>query len=727
MRLKRRRGPDDEHAAEARRPWAESLHVWVVASFAVAQPLYDLLGKQAEFFIFQNAGRAEILGLVVVLSGLAPLLLIAAVRLAGLVGPRTERRVHQTILTVGVALTLLPALRPVEVVPGIVLVYAALVLGAGVAVLYARLGAVRLFFTLLAPGVIVFPGLFVAASPVTPLLMDHGRVPEGESRTIARPAPIVFVILDEFPTTSLMDGEERIDAGRYPGFAALAGRATWYRRATTVAESTYDVVPAILTGGYPRPGQLPHAVDHPDNLFTLLAGTYEMHVSGFLTQLCPQGLCVREEDGSAPERLSGMLSDLAVVYFHLLLSADLRDLLPAVADGWAGFAEEMEALPGRREKLKHAWVRKPFGWSSRWETGLRFIEGVRAAPRPTLHYLHLMLPHWEFEYLPSGRRYRAARGRGIPGLTGERLDEYRHAEDPENVRQVYQRHLLQVGAVDTWLARLLAHLEEIGIWDRALVVVTADHGIAFRAGERHRIADAGNFQDILPVPLFIKAPGQREGRIDDRAIEVVDIVPIVAELIGTGLPWAVDGRSTRAPARREAARLYRWSDLEPVSFTGVAGAMAAAARRRDTLLGSGDWHPSLWRRGPWGALVGTEVDVSGVEGRAHVQVRLDEPCALADVDPASGFVPAHITGEVTGARKDEAPTVLAIAINGRIEAVTQTWKAPVHGREGYWSAIVPEGALRKGKNTLEVLVVTQVGAQTRLAPVRGSPRDACGR
>ena len=722
MRLKRRSGPEGERAAAARRPWAEALHVWVVVSFAVAQPLYDLLGKQAEFFIFQNAGRAEILGLVVVLSGLAPLVLVAVVRLAGLVGPRDGRRVHQTILAVGVALTVLPALRAVEVVPGIVLVLAALALGAGVAVLYARLGAVRLFFTLLAPGVIVFPGLFVTASPVTPLLADHRQVPEGESRTIARPAPIVFVIFDELPTTSLMDGEEGIDAGRYPGFAALAGRATWYRRATTVAEWTFDAVPAILTGRYPQPGSLPHAVDYPDNLFTLLAGTYEMYAAGPATQLCPQGLCVRDENGSAPERLSGMLSDLAIVYFHLLLSADLRGLLPSVTHAWAGFAEEVEELPGRREKLKHA-LRMP--WSSRWETGLRFIEGVRAAPRPTLHYLHLMLPHQKFEYLPSGRRYRAVRG-AIPGLTGERFDEERQAEDPENVRQIYQRHLLQVGAVDTWLGLLLAHLEEIGIWDSALVVVTADHGIAFRAGELHRVATARNFQDILPVPLFIKAPGQREGRIDDRAIEIVDVLPIVAELIGTALPWAVDGRSMRMPPRRDAARLHRWPDLEPVSFTGVAGAMAAAARRRDTLLGSGNWNPSLWRRGPWGALVGTEVEVGGMEAHAHVQVGLDEPCALADVDPASGFVPVHITGQVIGRRKDEAPTVLAIAINGRIEAVTQTWKAQVYGREGHWSAIVPEGALRKGRNTLEVLVVTRVGTRTRLAPVRGIAQDACG-
>ena len=168
-------------------------------------------------------------------------------------------------MAVGVALTVLPALRPVEAVPGVALVAAALVLGAGVAVLYARLGAVRLFFTLLAPAVVVFPVVFLAASPVTALLVQEARAraPAPAPATIGKPAPIVFVVLDEFPTTSLMDAEEQIDAERYPSFAALARDATWYRRATTVAESTYDALPAILTGRYPRPGRLPHAVDHP--------------------------------------------------------------------------------------------------------------------------------------------------------------------------------------------------------------------------------------------------------------------------------------------------------------------------------------------------------------------------------------------------------------------------------------------------------------------------------
>ena len=428
----------------------------MVASFAVAQPLYDLLGDQAEFFVFQNAGRAEILGLVVVLSGAIPLVLVTAGRLASLVGPRTGHWVHETILAVGVALTVLPALRPVEAVPGVALVAAALVLGAGVAVLYARLGAVRLFFTLLAPAVVVFPVVFVAASPVTSLLVQEARARALAPVTIGKPAPIVFVVLDEFPTTSLMDGEEQIDAERYPSFAALARDATWYRRATTVAESTYDALPAVLTGRYPRPGRLPHAVDHPHSLFTLLAGTYEMHTAGALTQLCAVELCIPDDDRGAWERLPGMLPDLTIVYLHLILSADLREPLPSVSGGWRGFGQAQGPTgPTDRwhELMKHVGRRVPWRPESRWELGERFIGGMEPTDHPVLWFMHWMLPHHPYEHLPSGKRYRYEEG--MPGLTGRNLAEHRHAHDPPNVHRLYQRHLLQVTAMDTWLGKLV--------------------------------------------------------------------------------------------------------------------------------------------------------------------------------------------------------------------------------------------------------------------------------
>ena len=274
--------------------WSDSLHLFVVVGFAVAQPLFDLLARNADFFIFQHVARRDIIALVVLLSLILPLGLVGVEGLIGLVSRRLRRWVHYALLALGVALTVLPALHSINAVRSIVLVYGALVLGAYTALLYAFFQPVRLFFSLLSPAALIFPGLFLFASPVFRLVFPADTSLPLERVQIPNPPPIIFIIFDEFPTTSLLNEHHQIDAARYPNFAALAGDATWFRNATTVSDSTYQAVPAILTGTYPEPDRLPHAIDHPYNLFTLLAGTYDLNTAGTLDptlpgfHLCPE-------------------------------------------------------------------------------------------------------------------------------------------------------------------------------------------------------------------------------------------------------------------------------------------------------------------------------------------------------------------------------------------------------------------------------------------------------
>ena len=330
-----------------------------------------------------------------------------------------------------------------------------------------------------------------------------------------------------------------------------------------------------------------------------------------------------------------------------------------------------------------------------------------------------MLPHSSFTYLPSGKTYRASDG--VPGLSGDRPENKLQAPDAWNVEQIYQRHLLQVGAVDRLLGALVAHLERVGLYDRSLLVVTADHGVSFQAGEPVRHATKRTFQDILPVPLLVKAPFQRRGRIDDRPTELVDVLPSVADLLGTSLPWPVDGRSVLEPApdRGDAATVRRAAASAPVAFSGLTGAMARSARRRHGLFGSGPWYPALFARGPHGALVGRRVEEVLDESPAEVELAVDRPEVFLDVDPASGFVPVLISGQVRSAT-EEVPG-LAVAVNGTIAAVTEPWKVPIGGREGRWSAVVPERAFRPGANAVEPFAVTETAGQVRLA--RAAPPD----
>ena len=54
------------------------------------------------------------------------------------------------------------------------------------------------------------------------------------------------------------------------------------------------------------------------------------------------------------------------------------------------------------------------------------------------------------------------------------------------VNQYWQRHLLQLGFTDRLLGRLVTRLRRAGLYDRSLLVVTADHGASFRPGDNRR-------------------------------------------------------------------------------------------------------------------------------------------------------------------------------------------------------------------------------------------------
>lgn len=101
----------------------------------------------------------------------------------------------------------------------------------------------------------------------------------------------------------------------------------------------------------------------------------------------------------------------------------------------------------------------------------------------------------------------------------------------------------EIAFADAQIARLLDALEIRRLLDRALVIVTADHGESL--GE-HGEQDHGMFvyESVLRVPLIIRGPGLRPGRVDG-VVRLVDIMPTVLDVLGFGLPQT-DGVSLRA-------------------------------------------------------------------------------------------------------------------------------------------------------------------------------------
>ena len=102
---------------------------------------------------------------------------------------------------------------------------------------------------------------------------------------------------------------------------------------------------------------------------------------------------------------------------------------------------------------------------------------------------------------------------------------------------------------DQHVGRLLDLLDELGIEDDTLVVVTSDHGEEL--GERYPtlVAQHGHalYDDQVRVPLVLRDPRRADpGRRVADQVRTFDILPTVLDLLGVPPEPGVDGRSLRA-------------------------------------------------------------------------------------------------------------------------------------------------------------------------------------
>lgn len=102
---------------------------------------------------------------------------------------------------------------------------------------------------------------------------------------------------------------------------------------------------------------------------------------------------------------------------------------------------------------------------------------------------------------------------------------------PAELRQkVIDQYDTALANLDEELGRLIDRLVELGLYDDTLIVVTSDHGEYF--GEHHLVEHSKDvYEAALRVPLLVKLPGQREGRVDETPISSVDLPRLVLEAL----------------------------------------------------------------------------------------------------------------------------------------------------------------------------------------------------
>jgi arylsulfatase A-like enzyme len=208
----------------------------------------------------------------------------------------------------------------------------------------------------------------------------------------------------------------------------------------------------------------------------------------------------------------------------------------------------------------------------------------RAAGQPVFVWMHLMEPH--SPYTPP------ARVRGLfPPRTPPRIA-------PENVLPAWIRqegsldanfyeslYDAEIRSADEALGALFDGLRQRGIWDRLVLVITADHGEEFldHGGFEH---NRTLFDEMVHVPLIVKAPGLQPG-VRDIETEAVDLAPTLARAAGAALPAGLSGVDIWPELRGE-------SRGEPWAFAERPGALYMLRTREWKFISNLEAHHELY-------------------------------------------------------------------------------------------------------------------------------------
>jgi Sulfatase len=648
-----------------------------MVSFVPAESIYEALASNPQFLAVRQVGNVRLVEIVFafnVLPTLALFLLWGLCRLlhrtlaraflavvCGLFLLAFGLQVHNLYLSKSEFLTQLYAM---WLIPAILAGYAS----------WRFEKPFRSFVMALSPGIVLFPAFFlfrtwkpaVKSEPPSelakPQILKTGH---------AKFPPVFLIIFDEFRFHDLLGTNGEINGELFPNFQKLAEDSTWFRNATANADSTALSIPVILTGNFPT-GIDPSYKAYPHNLLTLLQPYYNIYVREVETHFCIEGRyhCPDAEIESSDLEI---LHDLLIIYAARVLPKNDITGLPSLARSWGPFRNSAEEMAARIARFR------------------AFLNSLSAIPGDrTFVMLHQQLPHSPYALTSDGMIYNADPNYVDSAFVG----------NVALLDSLHKRYVMQIGYVDKELGQFISRMKQLGLYDESLIIITADHGVSFLPAAPGRDVSPANADELLPVPLFIKAPFQKDGVASDRDVQLIDVLPTVADLLGLKVPWAVAGHSIFE---------LRPKPRMKIAFPGDMFGLQLAFP--PTLAVSQENTPPPVEKSP---LLGRNVSTCDVIEDLDILGWLGPmPFSIFETRQGLKETSVNVYGWAAHADSNDIPRI-AVAVNGEIVAVTSPccerrdvaaiYHGPQFLRSG-WRTSFSSRKLHAGVNTVSAYVV----------------------
>jgi hypothetical protein len=264
----------------------------------------------------------------------------------------------------------------------------------------------------------------------------------------------------------------------------------------------------------------------------------------------------------------------------------------------------------------------------------------------------------------------------------------------------------------------------MGLYERSLLVVLADHGVSFLPNTARRAVGEDNYYDLMPVPLFIKLPFQDDGEVHDSNVETVDVLPTLIDLLSVDTGWEMDGASVFSSdlRARSEKRILVMRTQKKFAFPAQPMMLRRSVEKKQEhqLFGSALQEKQLYDIAETPGLVGSSVRDHDSRSHELGSVELLEGNQLENVDLDSATLPLRVTGLIHRAPFQTLAGGLALAVDGVIQATAVPYL--VNKGDIKFSAVLPETALSNGANSLSVHVIGSSVSRVELARLQTQSR-----
>ena len=158
------------------------------------------------------------------------------------------------------------------------------------------------------------------------------------------------------------------------------------------------------------------------------------------------------------------------------------------------------------------------------------------AEGPFFLWVHYFDPHWPYRP-PVGFRVSP---QDPVDLTGKKLPRDQRVRGARHLKDLNRAYRGEVAYVDAQVGKLLERIKLLGADARTAVVLTSDHGEGL--GD-HGVMEHGLhlFEELVRVPMIIRAPGLPAGRRVSGPAQLEDLAPTILALLGVDAPPIFDG------------------------------------------------------------------------------------------------------------------------------------------------------------------------------------------